>query len=212
MNNTYAEIVKATINIHDKMNIDCDIPSQLKIISKKSPLQTLEKAIDSYSRENMKTRLDISVKYLDFFTLQAYGIYLNFSVNSDTNRIKILINTNRGNRCWERYVAAKELSHVLMGEDEKTHTKDIVVLISDLLSEVDFVKSKIKDIIETEYLSLILALELLVPYCYNHLLIDDSLTSLEIANIFQVPEKIIDFMKKENYQELRIKTYTEVKK
>lgn len=210
MKNTYENIIRTVIHIHSNMDIDCSTPSKIKIISEAEPLNNLKYSINKYSREVTGMRLDIDAEYLDFLTLQAYGIYRKFKVNGDTYRVKISVNSNRGNTCWERYVTTKELSHILMGDAAKTHTKDIVELISDLLNEADFVKSNIKEIVETEYLSMILAMELLVPYCHNAFLIDKNNTSLDIATIFSIPEKIIDFMKKESYQTLRKTMYSKL--
>lgn len=199
----YCEVIKLTKEIHSKLNIDCTTPSKIKVISKSTPQNSLKNIIKDHSKQ----RLEITIKSLDFLSLQCYGIYEKYRISLDSYKIKILLNSNRGNTCWERYVVAKELSHILIGEESTTWTTDIIQLISELLDGSGFLESSIKDIIETEYVSLVLAMELLVPYCHNNFVIDSSRTSKDVAELFMVPEKIIDFMRKKSYQDLRISTY-----
>jgi Zn-dependent peptidase ImmA (M78 family) len=186
------------------MDIDCSAPSPIRVISKLNPTSNLKYHIKQYAH----TRIDISVKSLDFYSLELYGIYQKFKVSLDKFRVKILLNNRKGNSCWERYIVSKELSHILTGEDKVTWTKDVVELISKLVNGVAILKSSNKEVLQTEYTTPIIAMELLVPYCYNYLLEDQTKTSLEIATILKVPESIIDILRRDDYQTKRKETYT----
>jgi len=199
----YSQIATIVKDIHSKMDIDCSNPSPIKVISKIDPTNNLKFQIKRYSH----ARIDISIKSLDFFSLELYGIYEKFKVTLDTFRVKILLNNRKGNTCWERYVVTKELSHILTGNEKITWTKDIIELISELSDGVSILQSSNKDVLETEYVTLIIAMELLVPFQCNSILLDTTKTSKEIASVFMIPEKVIDIMKKPDYQKLRTSAY-----
>ena len=190
------------------MEINCSNKVPVKIISKKDPQKTIETCIVGYVRENYKYRTDLSVKYLDFFSTELYGIFLKFKVTLDTYRVKILINNKKGNTCWERFVTTKELSHILIGYNQTGNTEDVAMLLSELINRTDIKDSFHKNTsLQEEYKAITMAMELLVPYCYTPLLKDKNLTSLQIATLLKVPEYIIDALRKDDYLKKRDKYY-----
>jgi Zn-dependent peptidase ImmA (M78 family) len=202
----FEQITKIVKEIHSKISIDYSNFIPLKVISKTN--NDLKTHIAQYVETNTGYKIDISIEDLDFLNQNVYGIYKKFKVNLNTYRVKILLNNNRGNSCWERFVATKELSHILLDDNNNTWTNDILTLISELLDdETPFLKSEIAPDVQTEYTSIIFAMELLVPFEYNNVLLDTTKTSKEIASVFMIPEKFIDIMKKPDYQKSRITAY-----
>ena len=201
----FEQIAKIVEEIHSKISIDYLNFTPLKVVSKTN--NDLKTHIAQYIKTTTGNRIDISVEDLDFLNQNIYGIYRKFKVNLTTYRVKILLNNSRGNTCWERFVATKELSHILSDDNTNTWTSNILTLISELLDGTPFLKSEIAPDVKTEFTSLIIAMELLVPFKCNSILLDSTKTSKEIASVFMIPEKVIDIMKKPNYQKLRTSAY-----
>jgi Zn-dependent peptidase ImmA (M78 family) len=187
------------------MNIDCTTLKPIKIKSLTDPLNCLMYKIKKMNN----SKLDITIDIGDFYSTELNGIYLKFLIALDTYRISILINSRIENACWERYVGAKELAHILVGDDPSTWTEDVPALLSELSDEnINILNSSNKDVLETEIITPIIAVELLSPYCYNHIILDTSKTSLEVAKLLKVPERMIDILRNSDYQSLRVSTYS----
>lgn len=64
--------------------------------------------------------------------------------------------------------------------------------------------------LDSEHLAARFAAEILMPYKYNYMLEDKSLSTYDIAEMFKMPRKIIDVMRSEKYQEQRKEAYKDI--
>jgi hypothetical protein len=191
----FAEIVVLSQDIYSKIVIDCNKKEKVEVIGTNS----ITVAIESYF-----DKIDIQVYSTQSVDDEVYGLYTRYNLDDKSILIDIDINSKL-NTCWSRFVATKEIVHTIIDKETKSQTKDIVSLVSMLIANpprLDF-----NDDIPSEYLALLFALELLVPYCYNDYIMDMSITSYKIAETFMVPEIIIDMLREDWYQELRNKSY-----
>ena len=97
------------------------------------------------------------------------------------------------NACWSRFYIAKELTHVLCG-DESNYTSQPEPLIDALVNGTILTSEKEDHLLEEQaYWG---AMELLIPsHCYDRLYQyeNDGMSHRDIAEKFKVPEKIITF-------------------
>ncbi len=101
--------------------------------------------------------------------------------------------SDRLNTCWSRFNIAKELTHILCGNDDN-YTKDVTMLISSLINDIAL--NTDHDDCMLEWQAYFGAIELLIPtYYYDYLykLERENYTSREIAEKLSIPESVINF-------------------
>jgi Zn-dependent peptidase ImmA (M78 family) len=106
------------------------------------------------------------------------------------------------NTCWSRFYIAKELTHILCG-DEKNHTKDVLSLTDAIINGIELT-GDMKDCM-LEFQAFYGAIELLLPsFFYDELYQDEKngKTCREIADKFRIPEKVIAFRLSESKKSL----------
>jgi Zn-dependent peptidase ImmA (M78 family) len=159
--------------------------------------------------------------------LTEIGKYLNFSAGKyirvvpiDTSNklilgklrhfkegVQIGINEPALNKCWKRFVIVKELSHLLMSKNNEGITQDIEDLVNGLF-QMSF---GLSDDIDHEHLALLMASEYLMPYRISQdLLKDSSLSSLDIAKQFSVPEVVVKGYRSLEHIEERDEAYKDM--
>lgn len=96
------------------------------------------------------------------------------------------------NICWSRFYIAKELTHILCG-DERNYTKDILPLTDAIINGIELTDD-MEDCM-LEFQAFYGAVELLLPsFLYKDLYQEENgKTHREIAEIFRIPEKVIAF-------------------
>jgi len=195
------DIALLSKDIHDKISLDCNDISPISIISDTTPC--IKTQISKY----FKNKVSISVRSTDITNSEQVGMFRKYNID---NNESIIINvSNALNSCWSRFVATKELVHSIIGDYQpKTQTTDILELISSLVEQKNF---KIDDEVSPEYTAWIFAVELLLPYCHDNIIMDsDNYTSYQIAEMFKVPEQIVDTVRTEDYRKLRTKCYEDL--
>ena len=113
------------------------------------------------------------------------------------------------NTCWSRYVAAKELSHLIIDRDENSMTTNVGRTIDWMLNmDMD---ANVHKALDSEHIAAQFAIELLVPYHISKSMLEDSdISSYEIAAIFSVPERIIDAIRQPGYTSMRNEAYRDL--
>ena len=98
---------------------------------------------------------------------------------------------NRISNCWQRYIAAKELSHLIVDNDEKSYTVDIHTTIEWIIR--DHTHKGVNAALDSEHIAAQFAIELLLPYhSTQKMLKDASVPDGDIAEAFKVPLNIIE--------------------
>ncbi len=150
--------------------------------------------------------IDITINFYDTDAQddELDGMYTRYNNIDESVLFDIDIRSNL-NRCWRRFVAAKELSHTILDRDHTAFTTDVHALATLLLNQAPDITND--EDIHSEYLAFYFAVELLVPYSLNGQVSDNSKTSYEIASLLSVPEQIIDLVRTDWYQKLRVDSY-----
>jgi Zn-dependent peptidase ImmA (M78 family) len=117
--------------------------------------------------------------------------------------------SNNLNTCWSRYIAAKELSHLLVDKSTDAMTTNVNRTL-DWVLKMDM-NTNIHDSLDSEHIAAQFAIELLVPYHLSkEFLDDDGMSSYEIAAHFSVPERIIDAIRLPKYAMMREEAYKDI--
>ena len=107
------------------------------------------------------------------------------------------------NLCWQRFSVCKEAAHLLMDSEPKHFTTDCEALIQGLITQMP---SNVEpdDIIDSEFMGVVVALETLMPWALRHELkaLRESKTDLDVAKIIRVPEKYVSLMLGDHYSGL----------
>lgn len=190
----YIDIAVLSKDIHNNISLDCKNPQPIKVLS--STGTCIKSQIDTY----LSNKYPIIISTTDMNTKEQLGMYSKYS-----DRIEIDISSEL-NTCQSRFVATKELMHSIISMYiPESQTTDIEKLIEHLISKDEEFKPDQE--VEPEYSAWILAVEVLLPYCFNDYIMDDQYTSFEIANTFKVPEVVVDRVRTVDYQEFRKKCY-----
>lgn len=113
------------------------------------------------------------------------------------------------NPCWSRFVAAKELSHLIVDKTPESMTTDIGRTITWMLKQG--MDANIHASLDSEHIAAQFALELLVPYHISKPMLENKhLTSYQIAAHFGVPERMIDTFRDIGYAALRDEAYKDL--
>jgi Zn-dependent peptidase ImmA (M78 family) len=97
------------------------------------------------------------------------------------------------NTCWSRFYIAKELTHILCG-DEKNYTKSILPLTDAIINDIELT-DEMEDCM-LEFQAFYGAIELLLPSFLSNKLYElekNGETYRKIAETFRIPEKVIAF-------------------
>lgn len=108
--------------------------------------------------------------------------------------------------CWQRYIAAKELAHLLIDEPQH-YTINPGNLIAQLLSGIPLHylrKDQDQDdrSFESETQAMVAAIEMLLPWAHRSALqslVDKGQTPLELAQTFKVPRRVVSTMLAPHY-------------
>ena len=186
----YVDVAVLSKDIHKNLSLDCKNPSPIQVLS--NTKTCIKTQIDNY----LKNQYPITITATDMIDNEHLGMYSKYN-----DRIIIDISTNL-NTCQSRFVATKELMHSIISSFiPESQTTDIQKLIEHLISkDKDF---KPDQEVEPEYSAWILAVELLLPYCFNDYIIDKQNKPYDIATMFKVPEIIVDRVRTEEYQNFR---------
>ena len=111
------------------------------------------------------------------------------------------------NGCWTRYIAAKELSHLIIDNSTESMSTDMDKTILWIIE--DGMKQGIDSALDSENTAAHLAAELLMPYETSQpLLRDASVSNIDIAKRFRVPLRVVEAMKfKSDYLDMRDEAY-----
>jgi Zn-dependent peptidase ImmA (M78 family) len=191
----YVDIAVLSNDIHQKLSLDCDEPMPISVTSDSS--NCIKNKISLY----LDDKFPINLYSTDILINEHLGMYLKYN-----NKIDIHISSSL-NHCWSRFVSTKELMHSILSQHiPESKTTDIENLIKHIISKDEDFKPDQE--VEPEYSAWILAVEVLLPYCFNDLVIDEKqYTSYQIADIFKVPEVIVDRVRTKDYQDFRKKCY-----
>ena len=126
---------------------------------------------------------------------QKYRTHTNIWISKDLNS------------CWKRYVAAKELSHLIVDTKNSAMTTDIRATVMWMIRDGMCISAN--DALSSEHIAAQFAAELLLPYKYTQALLEDnSVNEMDIAKQFKVPLRIIQTMRfTENYLSNRRAAY-----
>lgn len=111
--------------------------------------------------------------------------------------------SNQLNSCWSRFYIAKELVHILCG-DERNFTKNPIRLIDSIINSDILALEADMDDCMMEFQVRNVAISLLLPQHLSKKLYElaATKTNREIAGAFKVPEKLIEFRLSEAGREL----------
>jgi len=105
----------------------------------------------------------------------------------------ILVKENEMSYCWQRFVACKELAHLLI-DSEGSYTHDVPALVRDLvLHDLPLLQDHPAEM-TSERLAKIVACEILMPWQCRAIMdkmLEDGRPCIDIAKHFLVPEKIV---------------------
>jgi Zn-dependent peptidase ImmA (M78 family) len=200
----FTELAVIVNDIHyGHCKIDITNVKIIPIIKSDSSIKTYH----SYITQTLKFKgIDsINMYLLDYRQKHILGRYQKYR-----NSIDIWVSNSLSN-CWTRYVTTKELSHLIVDTKETSLTVDIHTTILWMLQ--DGMNKGVNDALDSEHIAAQLAIEVLLPYkLTQHLLRDNTVSNIEIANRFKVPLRIIESIKntKFNYLEQRDRAYSDL--
>lgn len=146
---------------------------------------------------------EVKVFRVDYRQNFILGRFQMYSDNAD-----ILISVDENN-CWSRYVAAKEMTHVIIDKTKESMTTDIDRTVTWMLQQG--MDANIHASLDSEHIAAQFAAELLVPYSISKPMLEDkTLSSYQVAAYFGVPERIIDTLRDKGYSVLRDKAYKDI--
>lgn len=190
----FADIAVLAQDMHDSMQTECTL-------HKVSVIRKSKSIISEVYRYYPSIKIDIhSTKHPDN---KINGFYTRYK-REKTIFIDIDINSKL-NSCWSRMVASKELCHPIVDKKTSSLTTNIVHLVDLFINKPQ--NSHIDEEINSEYNAFYLAIEMLLPYVQNKLIIDNKLTAYQVAQVLSVPEKMVDLVRTSWYQKLRNEAY-----
>lgn len=205
----FPEIATLVTDIHfNYFKIEKDFNQVIPIISSNEDDLTyykyVKKAIEFKNLKNIEmSKLD----YEETFILGRYQKYYDYEGIKDNNFAQIWIAYRKSN-CWKRYLAAKELSHLIVDNNENSYTVNIHDTIVWMIQ--DNMAVGVNEALDSEHIAAQLAIELLLPYhSTQSLLKDKNVKDSVIANQFKVPLSIIEHIRgeKSKYLDIRDDAY-----
>jgi hypothetical protein len=137
------------------------------------------------SEISIKAKVPIEVKCLPWNGYYFRGRLIRYGHEA------LIQYAQENNPCWARYVLAKELFHVLTG-DETNYSTDMDLLINGLLNGA--AAFPLDQGLAAEELALIGGLAMLIPPCESGRIVEmksAGQSDYQIATFYKVPEKII---------------------
>jgi hypothetical protein len=113
------------------------------------------------------------------------------------------------NTCWGRFVACKELAHLLIDKKDD-YTSDPIGLISSFMVGGNL---RIDKDIHSEHWASLAAIELLVPWRERNrilTMVHAKKTNYEIASLFRVPERVIEYWRSQQYQKMMTEAWKDM--
>jgi len=132
----------------------------------------------------------------DWRSSQFYSALFRYTDHAD------VVYSTSLNRCWKRFSACKEVAHLLVDDGATHFTTDVVGLIQRIITDAPFFEADSS--IESEYMGVIIAIELLLPWKFRKKLEamrDAGKTDLQIAEHARVPEKFVNLLLRSPYGE-----------
>lgn len=199
---TFSDIAVLVTDIH-KNHFNLTLDSEMPVLvvdgltGSKSFLQYISNSAQFRGIKEVKI---FRVDYRQNFILGRFQMY--------GDKADILISIDENN-CWSRYVAAKEMSHIIIDKTQESMTTDIARTITWILKQG--MDTNIHASLDSEHIAAQFAAELLVPYYISKPMLENpDLTSYQIAAHFGVPERIIDTFRDPGYSELRDEAYRDI--
>lgn len=199
---TFSDIAVLVTDIH-KTHFNLTLDSEMPVLVIDGLTGT--KSFLEYISNSAKFRgiMDVKVFRVDYrqnFILGRFQMY--------RDKADILISIDENN-CWSRYVAAKEMSHIIIDKTVESMTTDVARTITWILKQG--MDTNIHASLDSEHIAAQFAAELLVPYHISKPMLENTnLTSYQIAAHFGVPERIIDTFRDVGYAALRDEAYKDL--
>ena len=186
---------------------EMQVPNQCltPINVEEQPHAIANKVIETYSKQG--TDIEINFYDTDSMDDELDGMYTRYHRKDNSVLFDIDIRSTL-NRCWRRFVAAKEISHTLIDQNKASFTTNVKELADLLLNQPPNIKNH--EDIHSEYLAMYFAVELLLPYNINDQIINKKVTPYKIASMLSVPERMVDLVRTNWYQELRRDSYEDL--
>lgn len=128
-----------------------------------------------------------------------YGMLLRYPEETP-KRAVVIIHKERLSKCWQRFVACKEMCHLLI-DKEAQFTKDPIALIESFLTMTP--PEKIDEAMRSERWAFFAAVEMLIPWRGRETIISmiaAGSNNLQIAKKYMVPERIVEYWRTPRYQ------------
>lgn len=199
---TFSEIAVLVTDIHiNHFNLQANPVIPILVVDgvsgSKSYLQYISNSAKFRGIKDIKV---FRVDYRQNFILGRFQMY--------GDKADILISVDENN-CWSRYVAAKEMTHIIIDKTKESMTTDIDRTINWILKQGMDVN--IHASLDSEHIAAQFAAELLVPYHISKPMLENqAMTSYQIAAYFGVPERIIDTFRDPGYLSLRDEAYKDL--
>jgi len=132
-----------------------------------------------------KSGIPITLSALKWQARQLKGRLLRYADHAEIEVSHSL------NLCWTRFVACKEMAHLLLDRDQSQYTQNPGALIDRLIQDP---WANDKDI-TSERAAVLAAMELLMPWCCRgqmEAMVKSGASHLQIATHFMVPERMVD--------------------
>jgi len=192
----FPEIALVAEEMHKKMQTSNKYIAPIAVLGNS---HSIESSIKSYYPNK---HIVIDLYHTTPLDDKTWGLYTKFE-----NETRILFDIDISsslNNCWTRFVGAKELSHTILDKSNHSST-DVISLVEMLLTQPLTIKKS--EELHSEYFTLLFAIEILIPYRVNTLVLDKKNTSYEIAEMLKVPEQMIDLVRSKDYQLVREESY-----
>lgn len=199
---TFSDIAVLVTHIHETyFELSSSSKFPIPVISSNLDIKTFHSYVSNAAKErDIKEVKVYKVDYRQNFIIGRFQMY--------QDRAEVLISTD-ANTCWGRYVAAKEMSHIIVDKTKESMTTDIDRTITWMLQQG--MCSNIHASLDSEHVAAQFAAELLVPYNMSKpMLEDNAISSYQIASYFGVPERIIDTFRDQGYSALRDEAYKDI--
>jgi len=163
--------------------------------------------------------IEINMKLVDFGSEHLRGMVE--SCNHGTKTANVYVKKSQNSE-WRRFIAAKELSQLIVDEDEDWNP-DGVDTIDGLIQEAQFPQSTSEDEsenqcapthLQSEMLAQAVALEILFPFEYRVKCKEDydngARTLDDLSQQFGIPEYAINWMFSEQYHTVACEIWAEI--
>lgn len=194
-----ASLVKHLHDTHYKLNPTLPFGGPLQIISANSNIPTYHDYVQTSARSRGIQQVNLYL--LEYSHRYIFGRMQRYPSNAD------IFVSSKLSTCWKRYVAAKELSHLILDTKPTSMTLDTDRTVEWMTRKG--MPLGVNDALDSEHTAAHFAAELLLPYELSQpLLRDKNLSPMHIATQFRVPLRIVQSMIREDgYLDSRDRAY-----